>query len=138
MAGYDPAPLVAAAPLRTTDDNPGDSCTPKNAHDCPNFFLSCLVTHPAWSWQVGLSARPREVGPDLVLIKLARSNHATFSAPWGPPPGLLWDHIGRDQPLGRSCPAVKWVAGFNFALHKVRVASHRALSERDERDQTRL
>jgi hypothetical protein len=36
-----------------SDDNPDDSCTPNNAHDCTKMVVSCLITAPARSWQCG-------------------------------------------------------------------------------------
>ena len=36
-----------------SDDNPDDSCTLNDGHDCPITGLSCLVTTPALSWQCG-------------------------------------------------------------------------------------
>jgi hypothetical protein len=75
MAGDDPPPFVAAAPLRTTisDDNPDDSCTPNNAHDCPNFFLSCLgtpVTAQATEPVIAAVAATFEVSKQAAAIRL--------------------------------------------------------------------
>ena len=48
--------LIEQVPIGddNSDDNPDDSCTLNDGHDCPKTGLHSLVRRSACSWQVGV------------------------------------------------------------------------------------
>jgi hypothetical protein len=108
VARDSPRPFSTAAriPDDSSDDNPGDSCTPNNGYDSPKTFLSCLVTHSAWSWQCGESAvrvlHRYAVSCGFGTVRQVRHANATRT------PDDQTPVVPRVCPVGQTQPATPW------------------------------
>jgi hypothetical protein len=92
-------PTQAPIDNDNSDDNPDDSCTLNDGHDCPKTGLSWLVTYSAWSWQCRV---PTLVRKSEVQDHLAAERPASR---------LIWERIWEQNTVKPARIGAMWCNG---------------------------